>query len=95
MVGGTHRVWLALAGLAVAVAGGCQSAGDAGTPLVFTQTPPPVQAAYTEQYHGTVIKTITRQSRGGQDYYTVKYAAADGADHDVVFNGAGDEIDKH
>ena len=77
-----------------AAAVGCQST-PAGEPMILTQTPPTVQAAFEQDYAGSVIQTITRASRGGQDYYTFQYTAADGAKHDVVFNGAGNVIDKH
>ena len=91
---GTRIISYAVLAMGAAV-GGCKSDGSEATGLLLSQTPPTVQAAYTDDYRGTVIRTISRQTRGGQDYYTVKYRAADGSDHDVVFNGAGNEIDKH
>jgi hypothetical protein len=81
------------AGLLAALAAGCQGSG--GTPLILSQTPPTVQAAYTADHSGTTIQSITRQTTGGQDLYTFKYLAADGSKHDLVYNGAGNEIDKH
>ncbi len=84
--------WAAVA-LGVGAAG-CQ-ANPPGQPLVLSQTPPTVRAAYADTYRGTVIQSITRVSRGGQDYYTFRYRAADGGEHDVEYNGAGNEIDRH
>ena len=93
MVRGTSSV--AVMAMAAGLwAGGCQTT-PAGQPLVLAQTPPTVQAAFQEDYRDAVIRTITRQSRGGQDYYTFQYQSADGGTHDVEFNGAGNEIDKH
>ena len=74
---------------------GCQASGGNPTPMVLTQTPPTVQAAFNDHYAGTVIQNITRTTQAGQDLYTVQYAAPDGGKHDVVYNGAGDEVDKH
>ena len=74
---------------------GCQSAGTRPTPLAFDQTPPTVQAAFADHYAHCPVRDVTRESRGGADYYTVRYATADGSGHDVVYNGAGDEIDRH
>jgi hypothetical protein len=79
----------------LAVAAGCRAAGGEQTPVVFAQTPPTIQAAYNDDHRGAVIHGITRTTRGGEDYYTVQYSAVDGSKHDVVYNEAGDEIDKH
>ena len=89
---GRVNVWVAAAAAAVV---GCRSAGREPTPLVFTQVPPTVQAAYTAHYRAYPIRDVTRQTRNGEDFYTIRYADADGAKHDVVYNGGGDEIDKH
>jgi len=78
----------------LAVAAGCQAGGEQ-TPVDFSRTPPTVQVAYNEDHGGTSIQDVTRTTRGGEDYYTVRYSAADGSKHDVVYNEAGDEIDRH
>ncbi len=84
-----------LAGLLTAAAVGCQATATDAVAVSLTQTPPTVQAAYNEDHPGTVIRSVTQDTRGGQHYYTVKFQDADGSRHDVVYNGAGDQIDKH
>ena len=78
-----------------AVVAGCQAGGGQPVPLVFSQTPPTVQAAYSQDHRDGVIQAIGRTSRDGDDYYTIAYTLPDGSKHDVVYNGAGNEIDKH
>ena len=92
---GDRRRRTAAAWLGAAVVAGCQSSGGDGTPLLLTQTPPTVQAAFDQYHDGSTIRQINRKRRGGEDYYTVDYTSPDGSKHDVVYNGAGNEIDRH
>ena len=84
----------AAAALWIALAVGCQPRAGSRGSLAMAQTPPTVRAAYEQYYAGVPVRSVTRESRGGQAYYTVDYGAADGPDHSVVFNEAGNEIDK-
>ncbi len=94
MVGG-HRASGRAAALAAALAfAGCQPRPSDRTSLALAQTPPTVRAAYEQYYAGTPVRSITRESRGGQSYYTFQYGGGDGAGHEVVFNEAGNEIQK-
>jgi hypothetical protein len=87
----TAAVALVLAGTAV----GCQPAPTEQVQMSLTQTPPTVQAAFNEYHPGAVIRSVTRDTRGDEHYYTVDYDGPDGSNHDVVYNGGGNEIDKH
>ena len=85
--GRTGRLTIGLVGLALA--GGCRT----GTPVTVAQLPPTVRAAYDQTYGHAAVRTVVRDRRDGQDFYTVGYRSADGSDHDVVYNGAGDQVD--
>jgi hypothetical protein len=84
-----------LASCVLLTAMGCQSSGSNETDLLFTQTPPAVQAAFTKTYNGAVIKQVARTTNGNQDYYTFTITGTDGKDQTVKMNEAGDEIDRH
>lgn len=89
------RRWAAMGAGVVGLLAGCQGAATDRVAVSLTQTPPTVQAAFYEDHPGTVIRSVARETRGGERFYVVDYQDDDGAKHGVVYNGAGNEIDKH
>ena len=92
MVGRRGRRRRAAGLVLLAGVGGCQATN--GVRIAMAQTPPTVRAASEEDHPGAAVRAVTRETRGGQNYYTVGYRLADGSEYEVVYNGAGNEIDK-